>query len=773
MRFDRSTWRAVLALVVTTLVGILFVVGAFEPVEDRLTSARAQMLPRAPSGDVAIVEIDARSLAQLHTWPWSRRYHADLVRRLDAAGAEIIAFDVDFSAASDPAADQDFAAALKAAEPVILPIFQQRASDQSDSAMTITSRPAEPFKAAWVGGVNVFPDGDGTVRNYAAATFIGDRVQPSIAALMAQNSDLADRSFQPDWGIDARRIPRISFVDLIEGRVPRSAVAGKRILVGATAVELGDRYAVPRYGIVPGVVIQALAAESLLQHRAIARSGALPTLLGVALIALTLCVGAYKRFALSFGLALTICVVGLGVIPLLVQSRWPVSIDSAAMIFTALLCGTIRIGMHIRKRVVLRSLHDGDTGLPNRLMLEAQLNTLESETIVAVAGIDRFEAIRDAIGSTGIAAVVKETATRLSGNNARAVFRIAPDLLAWVLPADHATVVGAHVMSLAQCFRAPIETPTGQVDVALTYGLDRGAAGAAVLRVERAIAAVSAARASGDLCHWYDGVNPNARRELSMMGELRRGLTRGEVAMVYQPKLDLRQGHIVSAEALMRWHHPTDGFIPPDRFIPLAEATGVVRELTGFALETVMAACARWKAMGVEMRVAVNLSAGDVSSLDFVDTLERLLAQHDLGPSQIALEITESSIIRSPETALAVLTRLRELGVRLSIDDYGTGQSTLSYLKQLPVHEIKIDKSFITSLCHSQSDAIMVRSTIEMAHELGLEVVAEGIEDEPTIDLLANMGCDYVQGYFIGKPMDFDALTEVVLSESPAARKTA
>lgn len=767
MLFDRPVERILLAVAVTLLAGLLFLAGLFDPVEDRLGSARANLLHRAPTGDVVIVEIDAQSLAKLQTWPWSRSHHAALVRKLETAGAESIAFDVDFSAASGAAADRDFAAALTEAEPVILPIFQQRASDGAKSDTLIVSRPAAAFSAAWAGGVNIFPDTDGTVRQYAAATFIDGRIQPSIAALLAQSSALGDRSFQPDWGIDVKRIPRLSFIDVIEGRVPDNAIAGKRIIVGATAIELGDRYPIPRYGIVPGVVIQALAAESLLQKRAILHSGTLPTLAGVVLLALLLGALPYRRFAQNYAISAVICATLLIAVPIVVQARWPVCIDSAAMLFTLLTCVAVRGGAEVRKRVALRGLHDVETGLPNRQMLEEHLKGVSIRVVVAVASIERFEAIRDAIGIKGFAEVVNKAAERLAHDAGTSVFRIAPDMLAFLLPMDNATAIGSHIMEANQKFRDPIETSAGQVDVALSFGLDRSPENAAVLRIERAIAAVGAARSAGDICHWFEGINPGARRELSLMGELRRGMARGEVTMVYQPKLDLRTGRVASAEALMRWQHPTDGLISPDRFIPLAEATGVVCELTEYALRAVMADCARWKAMGVDMRVAVNLSAGDISCTEFSGMIRRMLSEHGLEPHHIALEITESAIIRSPETAIAVLNRLRTSGLRLSIDDYGTGQSTLSYLKQLPVHEIKIDKSFVTALCHDRSDAIMVRSTIEMAHHLGLEVVAEGIEDEETTKLLADMGCDYVQGYFIGKPTPFDLLTENLLSAPP------
>src|SRR5688572_2877182 len=296
---DRSARFASVLLALAATV-ILFVSGAFEPLDHRLARIRAQLLDRPPTGQVAIVEIDAKSLAEISTWPWSRRYHAQALRELHSSGAIMVAFDVDFSSLSEPAGDREFADALVKAQPAILPIFQQRASDDSSQQVFVRSRPAKLFDAAWVGGVNIYPESDGVVREYPAATMIGGHIQPSLAVLLAENDDFGDRAFQPDWSIDARRIPRFSFVDVISGRVPAHALAGKRIVIGATAVELGDRYTIPRFGTVPGVVVQAIAADSLLQNRALTRSGTLPSLLGVGLVALLLGAFPYARFNRTF-----------------------------------------------------------------------------------------------------------------------------------------------------------------------------------------------------------------------------------------------------------------------------------------------------------------------------------------------------------------------------------------------------------------------------------------------------------------------------------------
>jgi EAL domain-containing protein (putative c-di-GMP-specific phosphodiesterase class I) len=276
--------------------------------------------------------------------------------------------------------------------------------------------------------------------------------------------------------------------------------------------------------------------------------------------------------------------------------------------------------------------------------------------------------------------------------------------------------------------------------------------------MERAMAAITMARAAGEDCHWYQSMDPSVRRQLSLMGELRRGMKRGEVQVAYQPKLDIRCGTVAHAEALVRWHHPEEGVIAPDLFIPLAESTGVVRELTGYVISRALADCANLGALGQQLSIAVNISAADLGRGDFVAEIRELIAQAGVDSSCLTLEITESAILSSPRRAIDALTKLRAMGIRLSVDDYGTGQSTLSYLKQLPVNELKIDKSFVTSMCEEESDRIMVKSTINLAHELGMKVVAEGVEDEPTLDLLRSLTCDYAQGYLIGKAMTVEDL---------------
>jgi EAL domain-containing protein (putative c-di-GMP-specific phosphodiesterase class I)/CHASE2 domain-containing sensor protein/GGDEF domain-containing protein len=748
-----ESWTA--ALFVLVLTAILLAMGALEPIEYRLTEARARLLDRAPTGEVAIVEIDAKSLSRLDTWPWSRQYHANLLDRLGAAGVSMVGFDVDFSARSDPAGDQALARALTRVQPVILPVFEQRASTDPSERSMIDSRPADPFRSAWVGGVNIVPGRDGVVRDFPPAMMINGRIEPALAVLMSDDGSVGDRAFAPDWSIDVRQIPRFSFIDVLDGKVPAKALAKKRIIVGATAIELGDRYTIPRFGAVPGVIIQALATESLIQHRALVRSGLAPTLVGLLLISL-LWAGGFERFGRTFPLVAGATLAGIVIVPIAVQARWPLSIDSAPWLTAALGGIAFRTIVEVRHRIRLAAIRDPDTGLPNELALGIALDDLAlPEISVTAAAVQRFEAIRSAAGSRDVAEMMTKAAERVAEVVRTPVYRIAPDTLAWVTPIE----ADPEKLStdIADGFVQPISTGSGPIDVRWTFGMAAMTPGAQSAElIERARAAITRARTQGQSRQWFQGQGAEARRDLSMMGELLRGIEDNELFVAYQPKLHLKSGNITQAEALVRWRHPTEGLIRPDRFIPLAEETGVVREITRFVLRRVIADCLSQRSGRIGM--SINISAADIIHPGFADELIAALSESGLDPSRLTLEITESAIIRSRETALHTLHALRDHGVRLSIDDYGTGQSTLSYVKTLPVDELKIDKGFVTSLSDNESDRIMVRSTIDLAHQLGLSVVAEGVEDSDTARILTDLGCDYAQGFAIGRAMSINDL---------------
>ncbi|MFZ5620602.1 MAG: putative bifunctional diguanylate cyclase/phosphodiesterase [Pseudomonadota bacterium] len=242
-------------------------------------------------------------------------------------------------------------------------------------------------------------------------------------------------------------------------------------------------------------------------------------------------------------------------------------------------------------------------------------------------------------------------------------------------------------------------------------------------------------------------------QRLALVTELRQAIELDQLTLHYQPKVDLRSGRACGVEALVRWKHPERGMMPPDSFIPLAEHTGLIRPLTEWVIMAALRQAAAWRRTGMELPIAVNLSAHSLRDREFLGRLERMFIDWEASADWLEFEITESAIMDDPEHALDILRRLHELGIALFIDDFGTGYSSLSYLQRLPVDALKIDRSFVKDLLEDKDSASIVRSTITLAHDLGIGVVAEGIETAAVRDRLAELACDQAQGYFFGKPM--------------------
>jgi len=242
-------------------------------------------------------------------------------------------------------------------------------------------------------------------------------------------------------------------------------------------------------------------------------------------------------------------------------------------------------------------------------------------------------------------------------------------------------------------------------------------------------------------------------RRLTLVAELRTALNTGQIEVHVQPQAQTRTGEVGSVEALVRWRHPERGPVAPDEFIPVAERSGLIGPLTTRVLDLSLAALADWRRQGEDLSIAVNLSTRSLHDADLVEEVARLLRRYDVPAERLTLEVTESSVMADPARATALLNELRELGVRLSVDDFGTGYSSLSYLKRLPVQEVKIDRSFVAGLHDQGGDVAIVRAIVDLGRHLGLEVVAEGVEDQATWDQLATMGCDLVQGWHLGRPM--------------------
>jgi diguanylate cyclase (GGDEF)-like protein/PAS domain S-box-containing protein len=415
-----------------------------------------------------------------------------------------------------------------------------------------------------------------------------------------------------------------------------------------------------------------------------------------------------------------------------------------------------------------QAMHDALTGLPNRTLLFESLD----RAIDDARGTDRFKEVNDTFGHHFGDALLKQVAFRLRNqiHGEDVVARLGGDEFAVVLPCVADT---NEVAQRARRILGTLEQPfviEGQVlEVGASIGIAlfpaHGTDSRTLLR--RADVAMYAAKQkqSGYSFHREDG-SSRSPDQLALVVELRHAVERNELVAHYQPKLHMRSGLMTRAEVLVRWDHPQRGHLSPSQFIPLAERTGLIRGVTDWLLEHAIGQCRVWQDAGAPIHIAVNVSARSLLDQGLPGKVQSTLDRWGVDARFLKIEITESSIMADPAHALAILSMLQSMGVRLSIDDFGTGYSSLTHLRELPVDEIKIDKSFVMGMRRSEADAAIVRTVIDLAHNLGKQVCAEGVEDEATWRLLKELGCDLAQGYWIARPMAADDLMEWLTSTS-------
>jgi diguanylate cyclase (GGDEF)-like protein len=408
------------------------------------------------------------------------------------------------------------------------------------------------------------------------------------------------------------------------------------------------------------------------------------------------------------------------------------------------------------------------TGLPNRAQFRDAVRaaivaagSTQAPLAVLMLDLDRFKHVNDVLGYAFGDRLLKGVADRLSSQGVREGdrwARISGDEFALLLVGSDASAALAVAERIAESFQLPMTLDDHTVDLAAGFGVACWPAHAsdADTLISRAEVAMYTAKRKTSTALVYDpAIDASSARSLSLLSELRRALEQGELRLYLQPKIALtgaHAGHLVGAEALVRWQHPTRGLVPPMDFIPFAEQTGFVRQLTLWMLEATAKQWPALHALGLQ-RVAVNLSTRDLLDQELPQKIVQLMRRHGMPAQALCLEITESAIMDEPQRALATLNALSAAGFKLSIDDFGTGYSSLAYLKRLPVDELKIDRSFVMAMETDEDDAKIVRSTIDLAHNMGLTVVAEGVENEAVLRRLAVLDCDEAQGYHMSRPV--------------------
>jgi diguanylate cyclase (GGDEF)-like protein/PAS domain S-box-containing protein len=861
-----------------------------------LVDLRFAWEPRQASGDIVVVAIDASSIDEIGVWPWPRRLHADLLRRLESAGVRDVVFDVDFSTPSDPASDRAFVDALESAGgSVVLPSFKQPGAD---GAVHINLPLRKFADHSWSAVVNVTVEPDGLVRRYPFGEKFDEQFFPSMGALLAGQYTELRAPFLIDFGIRTASIPKVSYIDVLRGDAATlDKLRDKKVVVGGTALELGDRFSVPNGGIVSGPLLQTLAAESILQNRTLRFTSDIVALAGLCMIVLVMVLSWRHLAAGRRAMILVAMAAAVETAAFLLQAKLPLILDTslfhtaigvymaaialdeidfrgllgriaenrfqriamslgdglvctdqnhlitvwnpgAAAIFgyepsemigrsfdticanredleAASICEDVRIrsqlpgglvmefdgrrkngevfaveacfsgwqgadgyqygailrDISIRKREAERirylAEYDPLTGLANRNTLHDGLTAMISaaqaqrdEVALLVIGLDGFQQINNMLGHVCGDLVLCAVTERLKAEagSAAVIARLSGDEFAVAMSCGGPTETVAQLSErIALAFNNPLMAGTRQHRVrvsigAAVYPADARTADELLANSHLAFCRAKATR-RGSYVMFENAIRQELEARLTLEAELARAAEQNEFELFYQPQVRLTDGGLTGAEALIRWRHPSRGLVSPAEFMPVVNTSSISDRIAGWVMGTACRQARIWEQAGHPVRVGINLSPSQIQSGDLATTVAEILEITELTPSLLELEVTEDILLLDEARVLDIFKRIRALGVRIVFDDFGTGYASLSYLKKFPLDGLKIDRSFVLELFADSGDAAIVGSTVNLSRQLGLSVIAEGIENRATADLLLSMGCDEGQGYFFGRPM--------------------
>jgi diguanylate cyclase (GGDEF)-like protein len=426
----------------------------------------------------------------------------------------------------------------------------------------------------------------------------------------------------------------------------------------------------------------------------------------------------------------------------------------------------------LERKAMHAATHDALTNLPNRVLFHDRVTQAirsakreNRKLAIMLLDLDHFKEINDTMGHYNGDLLLKQVAVRLDSVRRKSdtLARLGGDefaIMLSVIISDEDTAKVAE--KIRSAMRQPFILEGLSIDVqasvgAVVFPTNGENVDTLLQRVD--VAMYVAKKHGKGFVVYSPQLDEYSPKRLTLIGELRHALENDELVLHYQPKVDSKSDKIIGAEALVRWNHPIHGLMPPDKFISLAERSGLIRNLTHWVLKNALRQGVSWRDQGLDMEISVNLSARNLLDPDLPDVVAGLMASYDFPPESLMLEITETMIMTDPDKALEVLNRIAQMGVHFSIDDFGTGYSSLSYLKKLPISEIKIDKSFVMEMIDNENDTVIVHATIGLAHNLGLKVVAEGVESREILDKLKALGCDVLQGFYINQPMDAESFT--------------
>lgn len=727
----------VLALV-AALIGILEL---GQPIDLSLRLIRNKARQHPASGQVVVIGIDDKSLARFGPWPWNNALIAKVNDRLFAAGADRVFINLQLQGsgtAEDKALVRSIAAhpgkvyaaaAVSADEKSMMPM-----PELAGKAQTVST--VRWIQAYW-NGVAAVP--------YSKR--IDGRLYQTMDAAIARVSGGEDDSFPIDYSIQPRSIPYISIADLLTSPQAAQAVAGKDVLIGFNSDSLGLMLSVPGHGRASSTMIIAMGAETLKQGRPISL-GWWPGWL-IALCASALVLHGSQRILSRIA----------GPLSLVAILLLPLALDASHINMDIVAGLVLSIGAMIQlawRRFGARQRNVGSINPVSGLLTTNAIrhdDGLDDRLLIA-ARIRHFADVVSTLPPHAEQALTTQIVSRLQFGVGNGQLLHGDDgNFFWLADQAELETVIEQFQALHVIFRNPIRVMNKSFDVDVSFGLDREIEGPLSHRLVSALAAAHSAEQENTCWKLHDPAAAGAKEwSLSLLGELDQALMSGRVWVAYQPKFNLHSRQMCGAEALVRWTHETRGPISPQQFVEMAERHGRIGKLTEFVLNDALALAKRVLSIDPEFQMSVNISPSLLSESGLYGMVIDALARNDLPAHCLILEVTETAAIAEGRIAAQTLAEFEALGVGLSIDDYGTGLSTLEYLRKIPASELKIDRRFTSELCSSPADQVVMKSTIQLAHALGMKACAEGIETAEELYILTGMECDVGQGFHLARP---------------------
>jgi len=752
------SWRSfALSVLLCIVVGLSSLA---EPLDMIVDLAVGRMGSRPVTGEIVMVGLDDRTLGSVPGGRFSRADHARVIQAINKAGARRLVVDFYYQEQQRDRDTPRLTSAIRGMDDRIILAVSTKSVPGTDKVLSIFPDPevagprAQLASIAWdyefwqVWNVPLMFEADG-------------RLLPSISAALANKRASKPTEFRLDFSYDLSTITEYSALDVMTGKVGAKELAGKDVIFGATASTLPDQHYLPGHNLVPGAYIHLIAAETLKRGNPVNIHWLPAVLVALAAMMAALLTPLERWFGrIALGTSLVLVAGKVLLTGALVTS----SIGAGLCLIAAVSANVSR-----KRRRFSAQRENPVSGLPNFEALRSQA-PFGSATVVA-AKLVNFEDLAAFLPGEGSQQLVDQVARRLA--LACHGTRLHHDLdgsFAWLVPYYQHSQIEGHLAGLAALFNAPLTIGELRIDVAIAFGVNDEFEGSNAQRLAAAlVAAEKSIRTRALWTKYTPRQKEDAGWQLSFHSQLEDALAGGDIWVAFQPQYEIATRRLVGVEALARWTHPTRGPIPPDEFIVQAEKSQDIYRLTLFVMDQAIRSAAHLRARGLPANMSVNLSATLLDHSDLVGTIRVMLTAHHLPPETLTIEITETAQIENSRQARQTLAQLRRTGIRLSIDDYGTGQSNLEYLTEIEADEIKIDKRFVMTMRDSQRNFEVVKSTIDLAHRLGAVAVAEGIEDAPTMALLEQLGCDVGQGYHLGKPQLFSELANNLLA-SPHSR---